>query len=268
MANSIPALVPRGRGHQFVVYGDSCSGVPGGPHERTFACVNAVVRRLQPQPEFILFLGDEIVGLTADARALRAQWSHWLDVEMAWLDRGMTPVWHTTSNHTTYDVMSEAVFREVLRLPENGPPQQVRLSYFVRRNDLLLVFVHTSWSGLGGEGHVETEWLETKAPGTSSCWAIIRYFPSTGFLAHISASWGPNTLGHSGIFWLMLGCWPIYAAIFSPLTYRHTEASCRFAQLAPEPPIECRKKLSTCIAFKLRSMRKDCGVRFSTPLAS
>ena len=161
MANSIPALVPRGRGHQFVVYGDSCSGVPGGPHERTFASVNAVVRRLQPQPEFILFLGDEIVGLTADARALRAQWSHWLDVEMAWLDRSMTPVWHTTSNHTTYDVMSEAVFREVLRLPENGPPQQVRLSYFVRRNDLLLVFVHTSWSGLGGEGHVETEWLET-----------------------------------------------------------------------------------------------------------
>src|SRR6516225_4275762 len=150
MANSIPALVPRGRGHQFVVYGDSRSGVPGGPHERTFACVNAVVRRLQPQPEFILLLGDEIVGLTPDARALRAQWSHWLDVEMAWLDRGMTPVWHTTSNHTTYDVMSEAVFREVLRLPENGPPQQVGLSYFVRRSDLLLVFVHTSWSGLGG----------------------------------------------------------------------------------------------------------------------
>ena len=151
METSIPALVPRGRGHQFVLYGDSCSGVPGGPHERTFACVNAVVRRLQPQPEFILFLGDEIVGLTADARARRAQWSHWLDVEMAWLDRGMTPVWHTTSNHTTYDVMSEAVFREVLRLPENGPPQQVGLSYFVRRSDLLLVFVHTSWSGLAAK---------------------------------------------------------------------------------------------------------------------
>jgi hypothetical protein len=29
----------------------------------------------------------------------------------------------------------------------------------VRRGDLLLVFVHTLWTGLGGEGHVETEWL-------------------------------------------------------------------------------------------------------------
>ena len=143
MENSIPALVPRGRGHQFVLYGDSCSGVPGGLHEKTFACVNAVVRRLQPQPEFILFLGDEIVGLTADARALRAQWNHWLDVEMAWLDRGTTPVWHTTSNHTTYDVMSEAVFREVLRPPENGPRQQAGLSYFVRRETISCSCLYT-----------------------------------------------------------------------------------------------------------------------------
>ena len=29
----------------------------------------------------------------------------------------------------------------------------------MRRGDLLLVFVHTLWTGLGGEGHVETEWL-------------------------------------------------------------------------------------------------------------
>ena len=205
MANSIPALVPRGRGHQFVVYGDSCSGVPGGPHERTFACVNAVVRRLQPQPEFILFLGDEIVGLTADARALRAQWSHWLDVEMAWCDRGMTPVWHTTSNHTTYDVMSEAVFREVLRLPENGPPQQVGLSYFVRRSDLLLVFVHTSWSGLGGEGHVETEWLETvlKEHESARYKLVLGHhpiFPINGFSGAYQRELGSeySSLGYSG----------------------------------------------------------------------
>ena len=58
MASSIPALLPRGRGHQFLLYGDSCSGVPGGAHEQTFASVNAVIRGLQPQPEFILFLGD------------------------------------------------------------------------------------------------------------------------------------------------------------------------------------------------------------------
>ena len=48
MENSIPALLPSGSGYQFVLYGDSCSGVPGGLHEKTFASVNAVVRRLQP----------------------------------------------------------------------------------------------------------------------------------------------------------------------------------------------------------------------------
>jgi hypothetical protein len=67
---------------------------------------------------------------------------------MAWLDRLTTPVWHTTSNHATYDAMSEEMFRDVLKPPDNGPPGQVGLSYFVRRNDLLMVFVHTSWSGL------------------------------------------------------------------------------------------------------------------------
>ncbi len=159
--DAIPAILPRGPGHRFAIYGDSCSGVPGAPHERTFAAVNAVLRRLDPRPDFILFPGDEIIGLTPDAAALRAQWRHWLDVEMAWLDRGATPMWHTTGNHTAYDAMSEAVFREVLRLPRNGPADQKGLSYWVRRGDLLMVFVHTLWTGLGGEGHVETDWLKT-----------------------------------------------------------------------------------------------------------
>ncbi|QIG94323.1 MULTISPECIES: metallophosphoesterase family protein [unclassified Bradyrhizobium] len=160
MNDSIPALLPRHSGHQFVLYADSCSGVAGALHERTFASVNDVVRRLHPRPEFILFPGDEIIGLTADAGALRAQWRHWLDTEMSWLDRREVPMWHTTGNHTTYDAMSEAVFREVLKLPHNGPSGQEGLSYWVRRDDLLMVFVHTLWSGLGGEGHVETDWLE------------------------------------------------------------------------------------------------------------
>ena len=161
MQDAIPSLLPRTSGHQFVIYADACSGVPGALHERTFASVNDVVRRLHPQPEFILFPGDEIIGLTADADALRAQWRYWLDIEMGWLDRRAVPLWHTTGNHTTYDAMSEAVFRETLKLPRNGPPGQEGLSYWVRRDDLVMVFVHTLWSGLGGEGHVETGWLET-----------------------------------------------------------------------------------------------------------
>ena len=48
----------------------------------------------------------------------------------------------------------------MLDLPKNGPTGQEGLSYWARRGDLLLVFVHTLWSGLGGEGFVETEWLE------------------------------------------------------------------------------------------------------------
>ena len=156
----IAALLPRNGGHQFVLYGDACSGIAGALHERTFASVNAALRRLAPPPEFILFLGDEIAGYTADADTLRKQWRHWLDHEMAWLDRRAIPMWHTTSNHATYDAMSEGVFREVHdHLPRNGPPGQEGLSYWVRRGDLLLVFVHTLWSGLGGEGHVETDWL-------------------------------------------------------------------------------------------------------------
>src|SRR6266700_7159176 len=159
VAEPIPALQPRNAGHQFLLYGDACSGVPDGLHEKTFSEVNTVVRRLEPAPEFIIFPGDEIIGLTSDRNQLLAQWRHWIDHEMGWLDRRTIPMWHATGNHTTYDEMSEQVFREVLGLPRNGPAGQEGLSYWVRRGDLLLVFVHTAWTGLGGEGHVETAWL-------------------------------------------------------------------------------------------------------------
>lgn len=160
-ADRIPALLPHGKGHQFVIYGDSCSGVPGALHEQTFAAVNGVIKRIRPEPEFIIFPGDEIIGLTPERGALLAQWRHWLDVEMGWLDRSKIPLFNSTGNHTTYNQMSEDVFRQVLQLPQNGPDDQKGLSYSVRRDDLLLVFVHTLWSGFGGEGHVETEWLKS-----------------------------------------------------------------------------------------------------------
>jgi hypothetical protein len=158
-SGSIEAIRPPGsRGHQFVVYGDSCSGVPGAIHEATTATVNDVVARLRPAPEFVCFLGDEIIGLTTDEEALRAQWEHWFDHEMAWLDNEI-PMYHVPANHTTYDKMSEAVYTEVMsHLPANGPMSQKYLSYFVLRGDLLMIFVNTNWTGLG-EGRVETDWL-------------------------------------------------------------------------------------------------------------
>jgi len=161
MSTNLEALVPRdSSGFQFLVYGDCCSGVPGAAHEATFAAVNAIVERISPEPEFICFLGDQVSGLTADYAALRAQWRHFLDHELAWLDGDHIPLFHTTGNHVTYDEVSEAIFREVLGLPNNGPTEQQGLSYYVRRDNLLLVFIHTSSHLLGGEGFVETEWLE------------------------------------------------------------------------------------------------------------
>jgi hypothetical protein len=162
MTALIEALTPlQPGGHQFVCYGDCCSGIAAAPHEATFASVNKVVSRLQPAPEFICFLGDEIKGLTADEALLRQQWRYWFDREMAWLDRDRIPLYHTTGNHTTYNAASEAVFRDIMaHLPRNGPPGQEGLSYFVRKDDLLLVFINTAWSGIGGEGRVEIAWLD------------------------------------------------------------------------------------------------------------
>lgn len=203
----VPALTPRGHGHQFLVYGDSCSGVPSGRHEATFAAVNRVARRLYPAPEFVAFLGDEVIGLTADRDALRGQWRHWLDVETAWIDRATTPVFHTTSNHTTYDVMSERVFAEMLPdLPRNGPPGQDGLAYFIRRDDLLMVFVHTSAMALGGEGHVETQWLaQTLIEHADARHKLVLghhpVFPVNGFSGAYQREIGPE---YSGLFWGLL----------------------------------------------------------------
>jgi hypothetical protein len=199
----IPALPRRGRGHRLVLYGDACSGVPGAPHERAFARVNAVLRRLRPGPDLVVFTGDEIAGLTADGDALRAQWRHFLDRETGWLDRSAVPMFHCTGNHTTWDASSEAVFREMLGMPHNGPAGQEGLSYFVRRGDLLVVFVHTLWSGLGGEGHVETEWLgRTLRDHADARHKLVvghhPVFPVNGFAGDYQRQIGPE---HAGAFW-------------------------------------------------------------------
>jgi len=162
MSEPIKALLPRDdSGEQFVCYGDSCSGIPGADHERNLAAVNAVITRLQPSPSWICFVGDEVMGMTKDYAALREQWRYWQDREMAWLDRSVRPIYHVPSNHTSYDVPSEAVWKEAHPgVPLNGPPGQEGLSYYLRRGNLLAVFMDTSFSGLGGNGHVEHVWLD------------------------------------------------------------------------------------------------------------
>jgi hypothetical protein len=207
-APPIAALVPRDRdGHQFVCYADCCSGVPGVPHEAAFAAINRIVARLRPQPEFICFLGDEIRGLAADNDVLRRQWRYWFEQEMAWLDRDAVPLYHTTGNHTTYDTASEVVFSEVLaHLPRNGPPDQQGLTYSIRRNDLLLVFVNTAWSGLGGEGRVETTWLnQTLADHADARYKLVLghhpVHPVNGFSGRYQREISPE---NGRVFWQIL----------------------------------------------------------------
>lgn len=169
--------------------------------------MNRIVARLCPEPEFIVFPGDEVIGLTNDMDELRAQWRYWLDREMAWLDQTRIPLFNSTGNHTTYSTESEAVFAQMLpHLPLNGPADQQRLSYFVRQNDLLLVFVHTLWSRLGGEGHVETDWLqETLEANADARWKFVighhPAFPVNGYTGAYARTIGEE---HVGRFWQLL----------------------------------------------------------------
>lgn len=201
------ALTPRNSGRQFAFYGDSCSGVPRALHEEKLAKVNAVVQRLEPAPEFIVFPGDEVIGLIPDEAELRAQWRHFFDVEMAWLKETAIPMYHSTGNHTTYDKMSERVFAELMaHLPRNGPPDQPGLSYFVRDGDLLLVFVHTLWSGLGGEGHMELDWLtSTLADNADAKWKFVvghhPAFPVNGYVGAYQRTIGDE---YASDFWSIL----------------------------------------------------------------
>ncbi len=163
--SAIPTIQPTieagESGHHFVIYSDSCSGVPGALHEENFRQVNQVIAALERAPQFICFPGDEIMGLTNNRDRLRRQWSYFFETELSWLDRDAVPVYHSSGNHTVYNRMSEAVFRETMaHLPQNGPPDQRSLSYFVRRGDLLMIFVNTLWTGTGGEGTLETAWLQ------------------------------------------------------------------------------------------------------------
>lgn len=183
--NPIPVLTSRAGGHQFVVYGDSCSGIAGAAHEVNFSQVNSALRALAMAPQFICFLGDEVMGLTTDLAELRRQWRHFFEQELAWLDRDAIPLYHTTGNHTVYDEGSAAVFRAMMaHLPQKGARG---LSYFVRRDDLLLLFLDTLDERSGGEGTVDIDWLEDALTqqgdakyklvfGHHPVWAVNGYF--------------------------------------------------------------------------------------------
>ncbi|MFE2038512.1 metallophosphoesterase family protein [Streptomyces scopuliridis] len=158
----IRALVPRGRGHQFVQYADSCSGVPDRVEASRHQQVTDVLRRLTPAPEFISFPGDAVMD-----GGERAQWDHWIDQEVAWARQRDIPILQATSNHNTYDDNSTDVYRSVWpNLPQNGPDGQQGLAYYLRFEDLLYISLHQpdpAWEmGNGmqrGVADAEAAWL-------------------------------------------------------------------------------------------------------------
>lgn len=192
----IAAIMPRGKGVQFVFYGDSCSGIKNGRHEETHAAVNRIVSGIEPPPEFIVFPGDEIIGLVSREAELRKQWAYWIETEMAWHDRARVPMFHTTGNHTVFDTNSARVFHDVMRrhLPLSSPDE---LSYVVRRGDVLLVFLDTLCARLGGEGHVDLAWLENALQDHRDAqWKFVvghhPAFPVNGYVGRYLRTIGPE----------------------------------------------------------------------------
>ncbi|MSU70646.1 MAG: hypothetical protein EXS39_07720 [Opitutaceae bacterium] len=125
--------------------------------------MNRVVAAIRPRPEFIAFLGDAVKGYT-DAATLRHQWDYWWNTEMRWIQGTGVPLYQSTSNHNTYDFASEDVFREVhAQLPNNGPADQQRLAYFVRRGDLLYVSTHQPdrTRPYRRDMLIDTQWLDS-----------------------------------------------------------------------------------------------------------
>lgn len=164
---SIPALAPRGSGHQFVVCSGSCSGVPGEPEMDNHRRLNETLARLSPVPEFVAFPGDAVMnGADGD------QWSRWFEL-MRWATERDLPILQSTSNHNTYDDLSTEVYRRFWPgLPQNGPAGQAGLAYWWRKDELLYVSLHQPsplqipWPGplasmQTGISEEEAAWLES-----------------------------------------------------------------------------------------------------------
>ncbi|MCH2126925.1 MAG: hypothetical protein MK165_19185 [Pirellulaceae bacterium] len=184
--DTIKALLPRDdKGRHFVLYSDCCSGTPGTQNARNLQAVNQVVSRISPAPEFIAFPGDAIGGYTDDYAELRRQWRYWLEEEMSWLQDRNLVLYQSTSNHNTYDAGSEQTFREMHPdLPQNGPPDQRGLAYYVRRDNLLYISTHQP----DQQQLIDHAWLSQVLTKHADCpFKIVSghfpVFPVNGYLA-------------------------------------------------------------------------------------
>lgn len=172
--------------YKFVIYGDSCSGVPNTNHANTLSKINTLIEEKAEEIDFVIFPGDEIIGLTNNEKKLRDQWDYWLNEEMKYISKYKIPLYNCSGNHTVYNKISLSIFQEKLsHLPQNGPTNLKGVSYYVKYQDLLMVFIDTMGNNIGGEGRVETEWLNGILSKDNSKYKFVighhPIFPTNGF---------------------------------------------------------------------------------------
>ena len=174
-STTLRSLLPRTEmGCHFVAYGDCCIGPPepGRGHEEHLSAVHRVMHQLDPRPQFVCFLGDLIWGLTRehgpnhDADSLRREWTVKLPREMKPLTDLDVPVFRIPGNHDTMTPVSETVWKEVFdEIPQNGPEGQEGLTWFERRDDLLIIGISVYAMNMGSPftmmgGRVDCDWVD------------------------------------------------------------------------------------------------------------
>lgn len=144
----------------LVLLGDSCSGVPGHPHERNFRAVAEALRRRAPSADALCYLGDHVAGYVADEDELRAQWAWFLAQEFPPIAAAAPQVFHIPGNHDCYDSVSSGIYGELLPVAHHRTlVAEKDLNYAVRLDEALLVFLNTADAANRGAAMLDLAWL-------------------------------------------------------------------------------------------------------------
>lgn len=144
---------------RLVILGDSCSGLPGGPHEQRFRQVAQTALAHAGWADACVYLGDHVDGY-CDPEILRAQWRHFLGTEFRPLAEGFAPIFHVPSNHTVFDAASAGIYSELL-LGEDIPGLVLRrgLNHAVTLQHGGLVLLGTADPDNRGKAMIDLDFL-------------------------------------------------------------------------------------------------------------
>jgi len=257
IAGRLSARPPAARArHQFVVYA-IVLGHCRAPHEDLCVgeCRRAASRAVA---HFILFLGDEIAGLSADADELRAQWRHWLDREDGLARPARDPVVefyqqpHDLRHHERRRCSARcwAICRATALPARKACPTGCGgttccWSSSIRCGRVSVAKVTSRRRGS------PTSCASTPMRDTSCARPSSGASPSTAFPAPYQREVGPE---HAGPFWDTLVDGRRARLSLQPHSrVRRPGSSRRAADLhrgAPERRIACRRASSTCIALQ------------------